>query len=177
MILPYTYPSQIYTQKISLTSLEWPPYIGEKLPGKGYVSQFVKAALKIQGIELEIEFLPWMRAFKKAKSGPSDGLFPEYFSKENEKDFYYSVPFPGGPIGFYKRRDGPIVYKSLKKLKLKKIGVVRGYINTHDFDSARYLIKKHNPAMAASLEFMSPVLEERPLYIVFSKKSKKSIFI
>jgi polar amino acid transport system substrate-binding protein len=198
-------PSLANTQTIYLNSLEWPPYIGKNLPNQGYVAQFVKSAFAIEGIKLEIKFLPWMRAYKNAKSGISDGLFPEYYSTENEKDFFYSKPFPGGPIGFYKRKDNPIKFSKLVELQSKRIGVVRGYINTKMFDLATYLdkheattdhinlkklyfkrldlividknvadhlIEKNNPDFRSSLEFMYPILEEKPLYIVFSKKSK-----
>jgi polar amino acid transport system substrate-binding protein len=81
-------PSLANTQTIYLNSLEWPPYIGKNLPNQGYVAQFVNSAFAIEGIKLEIKFLPWMRAYKNAKSGISDGLFPEYYSTENEKDFF-----------------------------------------------------------------------------------------
>ncbi|RDH44786.1 hypothetical protein B9G39_15840 [Zooshikella ganghwensis] len=60
---------------------------------------------------------------------------------------------PGGPVGFYKRRDRDIKFssdpqknlsKALQDLKEYKFGVVRGYINTKEFDDADYLKKEES---------------------------------
>ncbi len=133
--------------KIILTTLDWQPYIGRDLPNYGYVYQIVKYAFEKKGYKVEIRFLPWARTMNLALNGEADGYFPEYYNSELEKDFYFSDPFPGGPVGFYARED--IQYKFQTEYNMKnfyaltpfKIGIVRGYTNTKYFDEANYLNK------------------------------------
>ena len=200
-------------KKITLTTLDWEPYIGEKLPGHGYVYEIVAEAFKSVGYQVNIQFLPWPRAVEAAKSGKADGLFPEYYAEKRKTDFVYSDSFPGGPVGFLARKDSRITFpvdprkeqtKALRGMKHYTFGVVRDYINTKEFDAAsflkkdmadndeqniaklyakrinlifidmlvaQYLIKTRFPQYAKDLEFLTPPLEVKPLYIVFSKKA------
>jgi ABC-type amino acid transport substrate-binding protein len=129
-------------KKIVLATLDWEPYIGASMEDKGYVAELVKEAYKRKGYDLQIEFMPWARVIKMAKIGKYDGYFPEYYAEELKKDYEVSSPFPGGPLGFYKRKDKPVQYNSLKDLVPYRIGVVRGYVNTKEFDDAAYLKKE-----------------------------------
>lgn len=197
--------SLIAEETVTLASLDWEPYIGEKLPNNGYVAQIAVEAFKTQGFKVKIDYLPWARAVAMSTSGEYDGLFPEYYDETRKGDFVFSDSFKGGPLGFMKRKSSNITFKKLEDLKQYTIGTVRGYVNTTEFDSAKYLkkeevvddetnIKKLNgnridlividkyvayyiistkfPKYREELEFMTPALEEKPLYIAFSKKAK-----
>jgi len=135
---------------VTLATLEWPPYIGKSLPKDGYVAEIVVEAFKRSGYQTDIQFFPWPRAVHMVETGNRDGLFPEYFSVDREKKCVFSHPFPGGPVGFYKRKDARISFNGNPQKELKKVlhglrqyrfGVVRGYINIAEFDAATYLIK------------------------------------
>lgn len=191
-------------EKIVLGSLDWEPYIGQKLQGQGWVAEVVRAAFKRSGVDIDIAFKPWARVVYEAKNGTSDGYFPEYYSDELKKNFVLSDPFPGGPLGFFKRKGDPITFTDLKSLTPYKIGVVRGYVNTADFDSATflkkdeakddltnikkllakridlmvadqyvglYLLEQNMPDKMGQIEFISPPLEEKDLYVCISKKT------
>jgi polar amino acid transport system substrate-binding protein len=138
------------TKKITLTTLDWEPYIGEKLPGRGYVYEIVSEAFKSVGYQVNIQFYPWARAVETARSGKADGLFPEYYDNSRKSDFVFSDPFPGGPVGFLARKDSKITFlsdprkdltKVLQGMKQYSFGVVRDYINTKEFDAANFLKK------------------------------------
>jgi ABC-type amino acid transport substrate-binding protein len=142
-------PAQV--RKVTLTTLDWQPYTGEGLPGHGYACRIVAEAFRAEGYQVDIRFYPWARALAEAREGLADGLFPEYYSEERKADFIYSSAFPGGPVGFMARRDSRIAYhgdprteqaKVLQGLKQYTFGVVRGYINTAEFDHAAYLKKE-----------------------------------
>lgn len=124
---------------ITLATLEWEPYIGPHLPGKGYVAEVVNKALKGAGYEVQLDFYPWARAIHLAENGSIDGYVPEYYSDSLDEHFYISDPFPGGDLVFFKRTTDSISYKTLQDLKPYVIGVVRGYVNTEEFDNASYL--------------------------------------
>jgi ABC-type amino acid transport substrate-binding protein len=200
-------------QTVRLATLDWEPYVGQELDNHGYVSEIIVEAFKRSGYTTKIIFYPWARAVRTAEYGEVDGVFPEYYDEGRKKSFVFSDPFPGGPVGLYKRRDNAATYtvdpktsqtEALRGLKGYRFGVVRGYINTADFDAADFLkkdevfsdelnIKKlynrridfmfidkfvaehlimHKfPEFAAELEFMEPPLENKLLYVAFSKQA------
>jgi len=187
---------------VKLSSLEWPPYIGAEMENQGYVAEAVRAAFERRGYRVEIEFFPWNRAVAMAHDVKVYGYFPEYYSDEVAKDYILSEKFPGGPVGFFKRKDKDISFAKLEDLKGYRIGVVKGYVNTAEFDAASYLTKdesvddlmglkkllagrtdlffcdkfvgnyigkKNFPDQIAEIEFMDPILEDKPFYICFSR--------
>jgi len=143
--------SVIYAgQTVTLATLEWEPYIGPNMDNNGYVHEIVVEAYKRSGIKVDIRFLPWARAVKTAETGKRDGLFPEYYDESRLENFVFSDSFPGGPVGLYKRKDNKISFavdpqkkqtEALKALKQYRFGVVRGYVNTKEFDNADFLTK------------------------------------
>jgi len=219
---------------ITLTTLDWEPYIGETMENKGYVYQIIVEAYKKAGKNVKIYFYPWARTVKLSEDGAVDGHFPEYYDEGRLEGWVFSEKFPGGPVGLYKRNKDPIKYGTdpaknqqgaLKSLAKYRFGAVRDYINTKDFDLAcglnipanlaeadkqkllsqkylnielassdeenlkklfgnrvdlifidkyvaKYIIVKKYPHYLDSLEFMDPPLEDKPLYVCFSKKAK-----
>lgn len=199
-------------KSVKLATLAWEPYIGPTLKNKGYVYEIVEEAFKKAGYSTEIVFYPWARALINAEYGDVDGVFPEYFDESRTPYFVFSDPFPGGPVGLYKRKDTVASYpvnpqinqiEALRGLRQFRFGIVRGYVNTPDFDAAtflrkeevfsdelnikklyngriqfmfidkhvaEYLIQHKFPEYKNELEFMEPPLENKLLYIAFSKK-------
>ncbi|MBN1971737.1 MAG: transporter substrate-binding domain-containing protein [Candidatus Delongbacteria bacterium] len=131
----------VYSETVKLTTLDWEPYIGQKLNNQGFVAEIVKEAFKRGGYDIEIQYYPWARTVDKAKKGEVDGYMPEYYSEELKNDFYVSEPFAGGPVGLFKRKGFDLKYEKLEDLKGYKIGVVRDYVNEENFDKATYLTK------------------------------------
>ncbi|KAA1153572.1 transporter substrate-binding domain-containing protein [Pseudoalteromonas sp. FUC4] len=134
-------------QTLHLATLDWPPYIGNNLCNKGWVYQFSIALLNSKGYSVYIEFLPWARAVRNVELGKADILMPEYFIEDTAPSDYVngktrrellglSNSFKGGKIAFLKRKgDTDHFTGNLKSLKGQKIGVVRGYQNTPEFDA------------------------------------------
>jgi len=139
--------NQQSNKKIKLSTLDWPPYIGQNLCNKGWVFKFTVALLTSKGYRVEINFLPWARAVRSVELGVSDILFPEYYIEDSAPSDYVkgkrrrevlmlSNEFPGGMIGFLKRKGETSKFKgNLSSLKGEAIGVVRGYQNTPEFDA------------------------------------------
>lgn len=138
-------------ETIELSTLDWPPYIGAELPDHGHIYQIVEQAFSRQNIAIKVQFLPWARAMEVARNGQVAGVFPEYHEARRKQDFAFSDPLPGGPIGFYKRRDHALAFSAdprsdpgsvLQALRDQRFGVVRGYVNSQAFDDADYLLKE-----------------------------------
>jgi ABC-type amino acid transport substrate-binding protein len=135
---------------VRLATLDWEPYIGREMPDQGYTAALIRAAFADQGWDVQIEFYPWARALHLARTGALDGLMPEYYNPSRLSEFKYSAGFPGGPLVLYKRRGDRIAFSAdpmrepdaaLRALADKRFGVVRGYLNTQEFDAASYLKK------------------------------------
>ncbi len=132
---------------INLATLDWPPYISPDFQDKGYVFEIVEEAFKRVGYKVKIKFYPWPRTMRLAERGVVDGYFPEYYNPDLKKHFVFSKAYPGGPAGFFKRKDKNLGFKTVPNMKdftaLKKhrLGVVRSYTNTEHLDNADYLTK------------------------------------
>lgn len=136
---------------VMLATTEWAPYIGQELPEQGYVHILVTRAFARSGYEAQIRFYPWARALALAREGKVAGLMPEYFDAGRTNEFAYSDAFPGGPVGFYARRDRKLKIPptlatkpavTLATLKHLRFGVVRGYLNAPAFDNAPGLTRE-----------------------------------
>lgn len=123
-------------QTVTLASLEWPPYTGAQLPDQGAASAVAKAAFEAMGYRLRIEFFPWSRAVKMARSDPNyAGYFPEYHSSKVTVNFVLSDPIGEGPLGLVQRIENRIQWNSVPDLARWRIGVVQDYVNTAEFDA------------------------------------------
>ena len=122
---------------VLMASLEWPPYVSERLPGQGIISQRVRMALAHEGYQLQIRFLPWKRAVAMVQHSTSYiGVFPEYASPQREHEFYCSDPILQAPLAFIQdARLPPIDWLRLEDLAGYRIGTVAGYISTPEFDA------------------------------------------
>lgn len=125
---------------IKIATSEYPPYMGQDLPQGGMLVAVATEAFRRSGYELKVTFLPWARTMDSAKSGALEGVLGIWHSDEREQWFVYSKPLPGTEVGFYKRSDSQISYRSLSELKPYTIGTVRGYANPSAFNAANLRI-------------------------------------
>jgi polar amino acid transport system substrate-binding protein len=126
------------TKQVMLAATEYPPYYGELLPDQGVITEIIRAAFKQAGYDVKVKFLPWKRALEMTRKGEFDALFTGWYRKAREQWFAFSDPLPiSNEIGFYKRKDRNISYKTIEDLRPYKIGVVRGYSNPLEFEQAK----------------------------------------
>lgn len=119
---------------LMLTSLLWPPYSGQQLAEQGASIAVARAALKVMGHQLEVDFYPWSRAVKLASMPNSDylGYFPEYYF-ETEK-FVFSKSIGDGPLGLVEQKAHPVSWNYVEDLNRYTLGVVKDYVNTQALD-------------------------------------------
>jgi len=141
------YSFKLGDKKLNLATLNWSPYIAQGICEHGWIFQSTVALIHSMGYGASITFYPWARAISVVESGKADILFPEYFIEpEAPSDVFsgtrrldhlvLSKSFGWGPIAFIARKDFDTeLYKGdLKALFNERIGVVRGYQNTPEFD-------------------------------------------
>ena len=87
--------------------------------------------------------MPWKRALEGIKAGKHDGLYTVWYRKEREAWFVYSDSIaPANELGFYKRKEKDISFKTIEDLKPYTIGVTRGYALPPGFDQASLKISR-----------------------------------
>ncbi|MDA3788270.1 MAG: transporter substrate-binding domain-containing protein [Desulfobacula sp.] len=127
---------------VSLAVLDWKPYAGEELEKFGFGSKILTAAFNRAGFKVKFSFMPWVRALKDTEIGKYDAVCYGYYSDSRAKIYALSNSFIESSLVFCKHKDSNISYHSLQDLKPYRIGVVRGYVNTEQFDAADYLKKE-----------------------------------
>ncbi len=124
----------IAAEKWKVTSLDWPPFTGKSLPEGGAGTVVLREALKAEGIELEIEFVPWTRAIQLAKEPSYVGYYPAW-PEDVIEGFVKTDSIFKSPVGFAESVAKPLSWEKLEDLKGKKIGTVQDYGNTPEFNA------------------------------------------
>jgi len=112
---------------------EWPPYISESLPNKGFLCQIVREAFAESGLDVSFHFYPWSRAYQLSQLGIYVVTMPWFRSTERERDFYLSAS-----LGHFTTRLFTLSGTSLKNLATLRgepVGVTRGYFYGDGFAS------------------------------------------
>lgn len=137
-ILSLVQPSMAADKVIHMTSLDWPPYTAQALPGQGLVIKHVTQVFASMGYTLKVDFFPWARAVNMGLDAKSKyvGYLPEYFDHSLIEKCAFSDPIGFSPLGFAQLKTNPIQWRNLNDIaQLDSIGVVRGYINSPDLDA------------------------------------------
>lgn len=137
---------------VRLAAYEQSPYIGQELPGQGYVAELVQAALQPAGYKVDIRFYPAARARSLAAGGQVDGFLPAAGDAALAAEFQLSSAFPGGSVGLLKKRSLTLDYpadaprrsmETLRALKQYRFGAVRGAGLAPEFDAADFLRREY----------------------------------
>jgi len=132
-----------FAEEIRLTSCDWQPYAGKELSNFGFTSEILKSAFERVGYKVQFKIYPWNRAIEQTKKGKMDGIYSAYYSEERAKTFALSDPYIDSKVHFCKlKKNKKIVYSgNLRDLSSYTVGVVRGYVNSPEFDKADYIKK------------------------------------
>lgn len=129
-------------RKLTVASLEWPPYTSSEMDGQGYLIAIVKRVFEEAGYEIEVLFMPWTRVLQQLEKGMIDAAASAYPTDERKRKYLISNPYAHAPLGFFKMKDRAITFSKVEDLKPYTIGVGRGYAHTPEFDHATFLKKE-----------------------------------
>jgi len=132
--------------EIRLTSCNWEPYTGEDLEDYGFTAEILSEAFKRTGHRVSFTFLPWERALLKSAQGTYDGLYSAYYTEERARTYLVSEPYCSSTVVLCARKGSPVTFSTLEDLSPYRIGTVRGYANSVEFDAADYLTKEEVPS-------------------------------
>lgn len=197
LLLIVSFQASAADKKIKLLTLEWEPYVGSAMLNKGYTAQIISRAFTKAGYEVSISFHPWNEAMAIAARGEADGVFPAYHEKSREENFIFSDSFASSPLGLCKRKyfqmQSPqgISEKSginiqfvtdpridqtqtLKELQQYTFGVVKGYVNTPEFDAAGFLKKV---TVNSDTDNLAGLLRDKVELIVIDRYVARNILV
>ena len=134
---------QVFAQKVAMVTTPWEPFFSEHLPDGGVITEIAMTAFEREGHQASIAWYPWVRALKLVEYGSADVVMGAYYSQERSLNYLYSDPIDDIEIGLMARSElGVDHYQTLQDLKLYRIGAMRGWVYTEEFDNADFLDKR-----------------------------------
>ena len=198
----------LLAERIVLASSNYHPHYAEDLPQQGAVTEIIRQAFALQGIQIDVEFMPFGRALHETKLGNYAGLFAAWYHEDRVEHFLYSQPMYANQIVLFKRTTMPLEFRNYQQLTDSRfrLGVVQGYVQPEGLQRARlntiavasdeqvfrmlalnrvdlvpadklnglYLLQSLLPQYAKDIQYIEPVMEQRPMYLVLSKQDPRS---
>ncbi|WP_133297393.1 hypothetical protein [Motiliproteus coralliicola] len=111
-----------------IASLNWEPYSSASMTTQGNAIQKLRTLLKQRNITLLVDFYPWERAKRVARSEEYVGYFPAW-PEEVLDGFVASPTIDWSWIGVLKRADKGLEFRLLEELFTGyKVGMVSSYV-------------------------------------------------
>ncbi len=120
---------------IRITNGEWEPYLSEHSYEYGLASHIVAEAFKIEGIDIEWGFFPWIRSYNVAKSGEWDASAVWWPTEGSNEFFLISDPVINTSYVFFYLKENIFAWDNFEDLVGKKIGLTRGYDYGQEFNN------------------------------------------
>ena len=117
----------LQAREIRLASLDYPPFSSPRLQEGGTLVALSRAALELHGHSLVVDYMPWARVVLAIKRGDYDGALPLWPTDLVGLDLRPSRPLAYSEMGFFIRRDSPLLGLPLEELNGLRVGIVRGY--------------------------------------------------
>ncbi|MDP4529775.1 transporter substrate-binding domain-containing protein [Alkalimonas delamerensis] len=126
-------------ERLVLASSNYHPHYADDLPQQGVVTEIVRQAFALQGIDVEVVFMPFGRALYETQQGNFTGLIAAWYDEERVEHFLYSQPMYANQIVLFKRRSMPLSFRNYQQLAEKRLrlGVVQGYAQPEGLLRAR----------------------------------------
>lgn len=139
---------------VTISTGEWAPWAGEKIPENGFVLHVVREIFENAGYKVNYQFVPWKRAIIILERGKVDAS--AYWYKDNKRDSfaYHSEPVTNEKLVFFYRKTNPFKeWNSYEDLKGLKIGLARG--NTYPDELQKLINDKVLSADVAGQDLFS----------------------
>lgn len=104
---------------------EWPPYACAQCPEGGAVTKALKEALRTVSIDLEPTYFPRVKILRELQSKKYVGYLT-WKESSREGSLIPSKCLFTSPLIFVESTQRPLIWKNLKELKGKRIGVMEG---------------------------------------------------
>ncbi|XPV76086.1 MAG: substrate-binding periplasmic protein [Desulfovibrio sp.] len=116
--------------KLCFAEGEWPPYVSETLPEKGFATAIIRAVVQEMGMEAQLDFYSWERALYLVQKGEVPATYPWIKNDVRGEYAYFSDPIHKSDEGFYylKERfpDGVVIH-DIEDLNAYFLGGIHSY--------------------------------------------------
>lgn len=134
-------------QEILIVTGEWDPYVSEKLPNYGPLSELITEICKEAHIKVKYQFYPWPRTEKMIEDGEAFAAYPYALSAERKSKYLVSDPifFAVNPIMYYAKNPKmkkPLIYNKPEDLKPYIVGVQSGSFIENELLKAGVKVEK-----------------------------------
>lgn len=138
VVLSAAVPLFAQSTAVYVSATDWPPYTKQGLVSGGATTEVVRTAFGRTGLQAKVIYDAWPNAIELARKATGDvvAYFPGYHCR-HRAGFIASGPIGHGPLGFAEHVDAPLEWETLDDIgeRKLKIGTVRGYANTDEFDT------------------------------------------
>ncbi|MDX1737294.1 MAG: transporter substrate-binding domain-containing protein [Alphaproteobacteria bacterium] len=117
-----------YAEKrdISITTLDFSPYISETLPNNGWAWEVAYEALLSQGYRAHLEILPWARAVKMVEIGRYDALYMANYNEERNSWAIFSDPVGQEITVPFKLKARNLEITNIQEMRNLRVSSLRG---------------------------------------------------
>ena len=117
---------------------EYPPYTSTSLDNGGFCTEIVREAYRTVGVEIELEYYPWSRAWELMVHNKVDGSFPWTPTEYRREFILFSEAISPFVTSMIYMKDNPKVpesFTTLEDLKELNIGGVEYYYYLEWFEN------------------------------------------
>ncbi|BEV71165.1 MULTISPECIES: ABC transporter substrate-binding protein [unclassified Paludibacterium] len=123
-----------HAETIQISTGEFPPWAGEKLPNGGFINRVVQEAFRRQGVQTELRYMPWARAMASLQHG--NVIASSFWAHDAKRDqrLLQSAPLTNNPWLLFHRSELTLgKWRTLSDLAKYRFAVIRGYTYTTEF--------------------------------------------
>lgn len=81
-------------ETITFAGGEWAPYVGSNLENQGTITQHIRERFSSVGVEMNVEFMPWKRAYELTRSGKYIATYAWFDTEKRRAE----MSFPETPV-------------------------------------------------------------------------------
>lgn len=117
------------SKTISVTTLEFSPYVSRDLPNNGWAWEIAETAFAQKGYVAKLEILPWGRALKMVQDGRIEALYLANINEERKKWAEFSDPVGEEISVAFKLKSNPIEITEIVELGQHRVtGLIAAHV-------------------------------------------------
>lgn len=128
--------SALAQETVVISTGEYPPAYSLYSPHYGYTNHIVTEAFALADIEVDVQFMPWKRAYERARMGRIPATCCWFYTADRQANFHASDPIINEGFYFYHLKSFDFDWQDLDDLSDLAIGGTREYSYTDAFYQA-----------------------------------------
>ncbi|WP_415891780.1 substrate-binding periplasmic protein [Neptuniibacter sp. PT8_73] len=151
---------------LRLGCVQWPPYISDKLPGKGFLAELSDLIVTASNQHLDVVIMPWKRVVKGVDTGDLDGSLCMFKTEERKSRMHYIEPplLIEQTVVFHRKEFTPEIEK-LADLNNYHLGILDG----SSYQKDEFIQKHPKLTVVNSFENMFKMLAKGRVDIVLAE--------